>query len=66
MLFRLRRPAARLSELAFMFVVGSMVAYGIFYFWPQPALDVSPAWCRPAYAPFEGHPKPPSLERPIR
>lgn len=62
-MFRLRRPAARLSELGFTFVAGLMVAYSIFYFWPQPALDVSPAWCRPSYSPWEGHPNPPALER---
>lgn len=60
---RLRRPSARLSELAFTFVAGAMVAYGIFYFWPQPALDVSPAWCRPSYSQFTEHPNPPSFER---
>jgi hypothetical protein len=50
------RPAARLSELAFVFVAGGMLAFYTVTLWPanQPDLDVSPAWCRPAYSPTTG------------
>lgn len=63
----MRRPYARLSELGFMFVLGMMVPFYVITMWPQPALDVSPAWCRPAYSPFNGDRTggllPPSFER---
>lgn len=43
----MRRPTARLSELGFTFVLGLMIPFYVITLWPEPALDVSPAWCRP-------------------
>lgn len=37
-----------------MFVLGVMVPFYVITMWPQPALDVSPAWCRPSYSPVIG------------
>lgn len=65
----MRRPAARLSELAFVFVAGGMLSFYVMVLWPihEPALDVSPAWCRPSYSPVTGDrtggPMPPSYGR---
>lgn len=63
----MRRPNARLSELGFSFVLGTLIMFYAFTLWPQPELDVSPAWCRPAYTPFTGDGParglPPSYER---
>lgn len=50
----MRRPSARLSELAFVFVAGGMLSFYALTLWPEPSLDVSPAWCRPAYSPTTG------------
>lgn len=65
---RLRRPSARLSELAFAVIGGAMAMFYLVTLWPAPDLDVSPAWCRPKYSQFTGDGPargvlPPSYER---
>lgn len=64
----MRRPSARLSELGFVFVAGFLAAFYLSTLWPSPALDVSPAWCRPKYSQWTGDGPtrgllPPSYER---